>query len=263
MQENILKGKKSMRKQNMYGKDIEGFFNEDLLVKKILSGSEQKLETLLQLPVSEIESGDVETRIREMLRGLPDEEYQKYEKEYGIASLRVNIPIERWCDGFGDVCYNGDYTIREDELPPALQYALHNVWEENPEGNHCCIATFQKRPYIALTHYYDEDYADSMGCSMEDIWYKGVLKNALQITQGKYISKICYVIANRALDDENVVNEHELIILLSPYLSKQEFHQIAKYFSEQSRNIEAGKFYDTNGNYRSWKQYLDGGYVEE
>lgn len=220
-------------------------FNGALLVNKLLK-SKSECDALLHHHVLGATKKEMAVLIRAALAEMPDEEYRKCERTFGLSPIRTNIRLEQWCDGFGTPCRDNDYTVEEEDLPPALQYALHNVWEEHPCGCHCCVATFEGHPYVALTVYFDEQCcARPFGCSMEELWQKGVLEAAARISREKYSSRIRYVIANKAEGYENVMDDHELIVLLSPYTSKQELHRIASYLFDKRELYQIASYLDS------------------
>ena len=57
----------------------------------------------------------------------------------------------------------------------------------------------------------------------------------------------------KILKPGDVIHCHGLVVALKE-IEHQEWYQETGFLAE---------FFDTDGNYRSWKQYLDGGYVEK
>ena len=85
---------------------------EEKLIEKISNNTISNIEDFLGYPISEIDIGDLEDKIAEVLYQMPEEEILKYARKYNILTSPEKTNVVRWiqtklpCAGGTDIWKN-------------------------------------------------------------------------------------------------------------------------------------------------------------
>lgn len=71
--------------------------------------------------------------------------YVYYEKD----KEKFNKDMVFYCNGCGELHYDGQYDIEEEDLPEALRRAYRKLWSDST-GSYCYLCQFRGEDYIAL-----------------------------------------------------------------------------------------------------------------
>lgn len=150
-------------------------------------------------------------------------------KEYKKAEEKLYInDLKYWCNGCGELHHFGEFDITEDDLPKDLQRAYNELWTDGTRS-YCYLVTYQDKNYIALINGYDADCADVLSVSMDELYDFGK-KIAEKVAVSKIFENAQIVFAEMM----NFNDAHELIVLIDPYESKENFVKMAKYLEENA-----------------------------
>ena len=132
-----------------------------------------------------------------------------------------------WSNCCGDLHYNGEYDVEEEQLPKELQRAYHELWEE---GNGCLeyLLEYDGKYYVALSAEADSDYANTLGLSMDEL-YAMVKYNALKLYRTDLFKGTMLLMAKCPADEDC----HEFMFLVPAMESKEVYDEIEREISEK------------------------------
>ncbi len=141
--------------------------------------------------------------------------------------------LRYWSNACGELHRYGERDITEEELPPELQKAYSEIWEECPWGLFCYLAEYEGKTGIALIAEYHE-YTDE--------GYEGEENNneqankVMKLLAQKYQDTDYVLIKGRELGfpgrtpEGDGDNATELVLFLPCPVSKEEFDAVTDYF---------------------------------
>lgn len=139
-------------------------------------------------------------------------------------------PIKFWSDAFGNLYdpHHSGESIVEDRLPVSLQYAYKQNWEENAGGCYTYLAEFEMGYGIALIAEYDEQYAETCGFSMAEM-FNFVERDAklLSAAEALWCADI-FVLEKTGLRDA-----HQLVVFLPASYPHRDFVKAAEWIEKK------------------------------
>lgn len=133
-----------------------------------------------------------------------------------------------WCNGCGDLHYNGKRDIQEEELPDPLKQAYHELWSE---GAGCLeyLVDYDGIYYLAIEGEYIQEELEDDG-----ILYRAAVKNVRKLLENPAFSG-CMATASADVDDKNGNAIYFLVPALTP---KEIFDEMEKQIIKALDNEE-------------------------
>ena len=162
----------------------------------------------------------VEAEIMEQEHIFAEENYTEFLDKKAMSNLIY------WSNGCGDL-YCGDKDIPEEELPPELQRAFRDLWEE---GNGCYeyLAEYEGTYYIALVSEFSWDFARDCGIKFTSGMYKIAKENALALHSTPLFPNTKLILGKNTGFEAC----HEVIFLVPAMEKKEIYDKIEKEISD-------------------------------
>lgn len=131
---------------------------------------------------------------------------------------RFNEEVVFFCNGCGELHYNGQYDLEEEQLPEELKRAYRKLWSEGT-GSYCYLCQFRGKSYITLCNEFTcEDYVGNM-----DELRTVVIRNAGKIADLLEVDAEVLVTAYK-----EACCDMSVYVLLDPYTSYAYFEMVAE-----------------------------------
>lgn len=133
----------------------------------------------------------------------------------------------------GDLYWNSEHLITEEDLPDNLQRAWYELWTDST-GSLCYLTRFQMEDGIALLNEFDSETAENKGVSMEDL-YPMVVNKAKELSKDPFfIAANAKIIVTKGIGFEEC---HEIYVFLPWDTPKDIFEAITKHIDKNIYNI--------------------------
>lgn len=166
--------------------------------------------------------------------------FPKYNNLFEYSDDDINEREHSFCEDLlffsnatGDLHWDSEHLITEDELPDNLQRAWYELWTDST-GSLCYLTRFQMEDGIALLNEFDTETAESHNISMDEL-YPMVINKAKELSKNAlFIAAKAQIIVTKGIGFEKC---HEIYVFLPWNTPKDIFDAITKYIDENIYNI--------------------------
>lgn len=135
--------------------------------------------------------------------------------------------INYWSNAVGDLCHQGEYVIKESELPAPLKRAYKDLFFDGDIGSLRYLVETDRGFGIALVNEYDECWAEDCNLSMSDL-FTSAIQDAQKIAANPAFEKAEIYLGELMGFD----NSHILSVILPADISLEEFRTAAANLDE-------------------------------